>query len=128
VKLTAEATDTEARRELWVSFRGLLQSYLAAATIGTSVPPVILTNTEPGALQIAGLAHTVRLELEPDTGEGYWAVSKAPVSEAGSGAEPEILDEGAFRLHLNAQFDWTGKPGPLEMDAVAEALATLVLS
>jgi hypothetical protein len=120
-----EATDAEARRELWVSFRGLVQAYLAGGTIGSSVPPVLVTESGPGALQIAGLHHTIRLELRLDTGEGYWGVSKAPVSE---GQDAEILDEGAFRLHLNAQFDWTGKPGPLEMDAVAEALATLVLS
>ena len=119
-----EATDAEARRELWVSFRGLVQAYLAAATIGSAVPPVLVTETGPGALQIAGLQHTIRLELRPDTGEGYWAISKAPMTDA---TDAEILDEGAFRLHLNAQFDWTGKPEPLEMDAVAEALATLVL-
>ena len=128
MKLTAEATDAEARRELWISFRGLLQAYLAAATIGLAVPPVLLTETGSGALQIVGLVHTVRLEFRPDTGEGYWAVSTAPASGSSSNGEAEVLDDGAFRLHLNAQFDWTGKPGPLEMDSVAEALATLVLS
>ncbi len=120
-----EATDAEARRELWVSFRGLVQAYLAAATIGSAVPPVLVTETGRGKLQIAGLRHTVRLELRPDTGEGHWTVTRAPISASGSS---EVLDEGVFRFHLNAQFDWTGKPGPLEMDAVAEALATLVLS
>jgi hypothetical protein len=120
-----EATDAEARRELWVSFGRLVQAYLAAATIGSTVPPALVTETGPSALQIAGLQHTIRLELRPETGEGYWAVSKAPISQTD---DAEILDEGAFRLHLNAQFDWTGKPGPLEMDAVAEALATLVIS
>jgi hypothetical protein len=123
-----EATDTEARREVWVSFQSLLQAYLAAATIGTAIPPVLITKTANGAIQIAGLAHTVRLELRQDTGEGYWAVSKAPLTGLAPGDEPEILDEGAFHFHLNAQFDWTGKAGPLEMDAVAEALATLILS
>ena len=78
-----------------------------------------------GPLQIVGTTHTVHLEMEPETGEGYWAVYAASAA-ATSGSEP--LDEGQLRLHLDAQIEWSGKAGRLEMDQVAEALAMMVIS
>ncbi len=116
--MTADWTDKAAREELWTSFRSLLQAYLAAATGGTEVPQAMVLEPQPRQFQMVAAAHTVTLEMRPETGEGYWAVYKQAV----------LLDEGAFRLHLDARFEWSGKPGLLEMDAVAEALATLVLS
>ncbi len=114
--MTANAPDRVAREELWISFRALLQAYLAAGSLGGDVPKALLAEGDDQSLQIVGVARTVTLELKPESGEGYWAVF--------SGSS--LLDEGAFRLHLDAEFEWSGKPGRLAMDAVAEALATLV--
>ncbi len=116
--MTGNPTDKAAREELWISFRSLLQAYLAAGCLGAEVPQALVLEPEPRQLQIVGTAHTVKLEMRPETGEGYWAVYAGSV----------MLDEGALRLGLDAQFEWSGKAGRLEMDAVAEALATLVLS
>ena len=121
--MTDNATDEAARAELWLSFRSLLQVYLAAASAGEEVPQALLFDSGPTQLQIVGAAHTVKLELQPATGEGYWAVHEAGRSDASA-----PLDEGQFRLHLDAQFEWSGKPGRLEMDQVAEALAMMVMS
>ncbi len=116
--MTANPTDELARRELWTSFRSLLQAYLAAGSLGADIPQVALLEARPGELQIIGSARTVQLAFEPGTGEGYWAVF--------TGAS--MLDEGVFRLGLDSLLEWSGKAGRQEMDAVAEALVTLVLS
>jgi hypothetical protein len=127
VKLTAEATDTEVRSELWISFRALLQAYLAAGSLGVSGPPVLFTETSRFSLQIDGERQSMRLVFHPETGEGSWTISQAPNGSAPHGDEAGS-EQGVFTLHLDAQFDWSGKPGPLAMDAVAEAIATLALS
>ncbi len=116
--MTAKPTDRAARAELWTSFRSLLQAYLAAASLGMEVPQALLAEPQPLELQIVGARHTATLEVLLDTGEGYWAVFTGSA----------MLDEGPFRLGLDGMFEWSGKPGRLEMDAVAEALATLVLT
>ena len=115
-------TDEAAREELWVSFRSLLHAYLAGAAMGAVVPQALLHDLSHGKLQIVSTRHTVALELNTRTGEGYWAIFEQPETNS------SVLDEGAFRLHLDGQMEWSGKPGRLEMDAVAEALATLVIS
>ncbi len=122
MKLIGNATDTQARREIWISFRGLLQAYLAAGLAGSAVPQALIAEPKPDSLQIVGTARSVQLELEPATGQGYWVIHGKPEAEDGL-----TLNEGAFRLGLDAQFEWSGKPGRMEMDAVAEALAMLVL-
>jgi hypothetical protein len=114
-------TDKAAREELWVSFRSLLRAYLSAATLGTDVPEVLLHDLPQSKLQIVSTRHTVSLECNTHSGEGYWAIfGRVETEEA-------MLDEGAFRLHLDGRMEWSGKPGLLEMDALAEALAMLVL-
>ncbi len=115
-------TDEAAREELWVSFRSLLRAYLAAATLGTDVPEVLLHTLPRSEVQVVGPRHTVTLQFQTHSGEGYWAIAGQPETNS------SVLDEGAFRLHLDGQMEWSGKPGRLEMDAVAEALATLVIS
>ena len=131
----AEPTEQAAREELWISFRSLLQVYLAAGSIGGSpdVPQALVHERQPHQLHIIGLTHTVQLEWKPETGEGYWVIHEQPSTGATALDERTLgtagmLDEGAFRLHLDGEFDWSGKPGRLGMDAVAEALAVLVLS
>ncbi len=116
--MTGNSTDKAAREELWISFHSLLQAYLAAGCMGAEVPQALVLAPEPHQLQLVGTAHTAKLEIRPETGEGYWAVFTGAV----------MLDEGAFRLGLDALFEWSGKTGRLEMDAIAEALATLVLT
>lgn len=120
--MTANATDAAARREIWISFRSLLQAYLAAGAAGAEIPQVLLAEPEADMLQIVGAGRSVRLELTAATGQGYWVIHGKPEAEDGL-----PLSEGAFRLGLDAQFEWSGKPGRMEMDAVAEALAMLVL-
>lgn len=109
-----------------MSFRSLLRAYLAAASMGTEVPQVLLLEPDAGRLQIIGAARTVKLEFTAATGEGYWAIHGS-MPAMGESAGEGLLDEGAFRLHLDAEFDWSGKAGRLPMDQVAEALAMLAL-
>ena len=130
-----QPTEQAAREELWISFRSLLRVYLAAGSLGglPDVPQAALLEPKPDQLHLVGLTHTVQLEWKSETGEGYWVVHERPVEGATSLDENSLgtagmLDEGAFRLHLDGEFDWSGKPGRLGMDAVAEALAMLVLS
>ena len=111
------STDKAAREELWISFRALLQAYLAAGSLGAEVPQALVMAETPDKIQIVGSGNTVQLQLKPETGEGYWAVY----------GRSGLLDEGAFRLHLDAEFEWSGKPGRLGIDAVAEALVSLVM-
>ena len=117
MKLIANLSETAVREELWTSFRSLLQAYLAAATIGMDVPQAALLEAEAGELQLVGMERTVKLAFAARSGEGYWAVY--------TGAS--MLDEGAFRLGLDSLLEWSGKAQRQEMDAVAEALVTLVL-
>ena len=124
MKLIANATDTAARQELWLSFRSLLQAYLAAASMGEAVPRALVCDTGSGRVQLVGPVHTVELALEAATGEGYWVVHRAGTADSPEGTP---LDEGNFRLHLDAQFEWSGKAGLLAMDQIAEALAMLVV-
>ena len=112
----------------------MLQVYLAAGSLGglQDVPQALVLEPEHNQLHLVGLAHTVQLEWNPQTGEGYWVVHEQPADRAavldeGSLGTAGMLDEGAFRLGLDGEFDWSGKPGRLSMDAVAEALAALVL-
>ncbi len=110
------------RREIWISFRGLLQAYLAAGSAGSEIPQALLAEPGQDTLQIVGASRSVQLELTPATGQGYWVIHGKPEVENGL-----PLNEGAFRMGLDARFEWSGKPGHMEMDAVAEALAMLVL-
>ncbi len=105
------------REELWISFRSLLQAYLAAAGTGTDIPQAAVLEARAGELQLVGAERTVQLRFDAATGEGYWAVF--------TGAS--MLDEGAFRMGLDSLLEWSGKPERQEMDPVAEALVTLVL-
>ena len=118
MRLIVNPTDTQVREELWLSFRSLLQAYLAAGSLGMDVPQAALLEAEAGELQLVGAERTVKLVFEARTGEGYWAVYTGPT----------MLDEGAFRLGIDSLLEWSGKPQRQEMDAVAEALVTLVLS
>ncbi len=118
VKLTANPSETAVREELWTSFRSLLQAYLAAGSMGMDVPQVALLEAEAGELQLVGAQRTVKLAFAARSGEGYWAIYTGSA----------MLDEGAFRLGLDSLLEWSGKANRQEMDAVAEALVTLVLS
>ncbi len=122
--MTANLTDRQVREELWVSFRSLLGAYLAAASLGSEVPQALLLSPEAGKLQIVGVRNSLKLELDAENGVGYWSVHGAPVEEGTA----DLLDEGAFRLHLDATFDWSGKPDRLAIDQVAEALAIMAVS
>lgn len=80
----------------------------------------------PATLDLVGTMNTVRLALHFSTGEGYWAIFGSLDKDSHKGNEVP-LDEGQFRLGLDSLFTWSGKQGPLEMDAIAEALVMLVL-
>ena len=114
----AGPTDAQVRAELWLSFRSLLESYLAAGSLGADIPQAALLDARPDELQLVGPERTVQLRFAAASGEGYWAVF--------TGAS--MLDEGAFRLGLDSLLEWSGKRERQEMDAIAEALVTLVLS
>ncbi|RRA49646.1 hypothetical protein [Acidipila sp. EB88] len=126
-------TERATREELWLSFRSLLQAYLAAAGEGSDVPLALLHERSPLALQIVAAEHTVNLALDPETGQGTWSVYPAVAdTNERTAFDPDALaiplDEGSFRMHLDARFEWSGKTGLLEMDQVAEALAMMAVS
>ena len=123
--MTASAGQIAARRELWISFRSLLQAYLAAASLGQQVPQAMLIDSKKNELHLEGPRRTIKLDLQLRSGEGYWAVYDIGSHMAADG--DSLLDEGAFRLAMDGTFAWSGKSGKLEMDALAEALATLVM-
>lgn len=120
--------DEQALREIWSSFRSLLQAYLAAGSVAVEVAQALLVSGEstPGdptaTLHVVGAANTIKLVFEPVSGKGYWAVYGSPGKDA-----TVPLDEGQFRLAPDATFEWSGKQGRLELDAVAEALTMLAL-
>ncbi len=121
MKLTASIGEFAARQEMWVSFANLLRAYLAAACLGQEVPQAMLVEARRSELHLEGPRKTIKLDLQVRSGEGYWAIYDVKAADS-------LLDEGAFRLALDGTFSWSGKAGSLEMDALAEALATLVLS
>ena len=110
------------RRELWTSFTSLLRSYVAAAQVGIDPPLVLVAQPSDDLLELVAVTQVVKLTLVRGQAEGYWAIYRLP--ETGDDVP---LAEGAFRLGLDSLMEWTGLPGRQEMDAVAEALATLVL-
>lgn len=132
--MIVNASDAAVRRELWTSFRSLLQAYLAAGSVGVEVAQALVVagpeaaHSIPATLHVLGAANTVRLALDFYSGEGYWAVFGSARAREKSGGGNEIpLDEGQFRLGMDSLFEWSGKAGRLEMDAVAEALAMIAL-
>ena len=108
---------------MWLSFSNLLRAYLAAGSLGQEIPQAMLLEARRNELHLEGPRRTVKLDLQLRSGEGYWAIYDMKAVAADT-----PLDEGGFRLALDGTFSWSGKPGSLEMDALAEALATLVLS
>jgi hypothetical protein len=123
------------RRELWTSFRSLLQAYLAAGSMGAEVAQALVVAGSdqeavrgqiPATLDLVGITNTVRLAFHLSNGEGYWAVFGSADKNSQQGNEIP-LDEGQFRIGLDSLFTWSGKQGQLEMDAIAEALVMLVL-
>lgn len=128
--MSAQSSDEQALREIWSSFRSLLQVYLAAGSMGVEVAQALLVTGEslPGEdalnVHVVGAANTIKLAFAPGSGKGYWAVY-GRLGKSNDGAVP--LDEGQFRLALDATFEWSGKQGRLELDAVAEALTVVAL-
>jgi len=115
-------SEEAARRELWVSFASLVRSYLTAAQIGIDPPQVLVVQSGPDDLELLGSNRTIRLQLSAGQAEGYWAMYASPAPE-----DDSLLAEGAFRIGMDGMMDWTGLAGRQQMDAVAEALTTLIL-
>jgi hypothetical protein len=115
-------SEESARRELWTSFASLIRSYVAAAQIGVPDPSVLLVQPSEDDLELVSRQRTIRLHMSAGNAEGYWAM----YASAAAG-DDSLLAEGAFRIGMDGLLDWTGLPGRQEMDAVAEALATLAL-
>lgn len=123
--LAAEPTmisEEAARRELWISFGSLVRSYVAAAQVGLEVAEVLVLQANPDELEVVSSSRTIRIVLDAGQAEGYWVMHQAPALSPDT-----VLAEGAFRIGMDSLIDWTGLPGRQEMDAVAEALATLIL-
>ena len=108
-----------------MSFATLLRVYLAASSFDEEPPQAIVVEISPGTVHLEGLRRTVKLNMQIRTGEGYWGVYGAATEN--DPAADTLLNEGAFRLALDGTFTWSGKRGRVEMDAIAEALATLVM-
>ena len=116
-------SEEAARRELWVSFISLVRSYVAASQIGLESAQVLVLQADEHELEIVGRQRTIQVTLDPGRATGYWAMHRAPIA-----SDNTLLTEGAFRIGMDSKIEWTGLPGPQEMDAVAEALATLSLA
>jgi hypothetical protein len=122
VSRASETPSEEAvRRELWISFVSLIRSYVAAAQIGADLAEVLVAQSSEHELELVSKARTVRLTLDEGSAAGYW------VMHLGAAVDDTLLAEGAFRIGMDSLVEWTGLPGRQEMDAVAEALATLIL-
>ncbi len=119
---TAVISEEAARRELWISFGSLVRAYVAAAQIGSEPAEALVLQTRQDELELVSGKRTIRIMLEAGKAEGYWAMYQAPAA-----SDDTLLAEGAFRIGMDSLVEWTGLPGRQEMDAVAEALATLVL-
>ena len=115
-------SEEAARRELWISFASLLRAYVAAAQMGLEVAQVFVLQAHADELELVSSSRTIRIVLDAGKAEGYWVMHQAPALSPDT-----LLAEGAFRIGMDSLVEWTGLPGRQEMDAVAEALATLVL-
>ncbi len=118
----AMISDEAVRRELWVSFGSLVRSYVAAAQIGVEVAEVLVVQAHPDELEVVSSSRTIRIVLDAGHATGYWVMHQAPALSPDT-----VLAEGAFRIGMDSLVEWTGLPGRQEMDAVAEALANLIL-
>ncbi len=108
-------------REIWASFCSLVRSYVAGAQVGMNPPAVLAVQPNEDEVELVSNTRTIRLTLDAGHAEGYWVMHQAPASD------DTLLAEGAFRIGMDSLIEWTGLPGRQEMDAVAEALATLIL-
>lgn len=124
--MTASPGAIAARREIWASLAGLLRAYLAAVSLGGEPIPAMVVQVSDTEIHLEGVHRTIKLSMQLRTGDGYWAFYRAAAEGEDSG--DTMLEEGAFRLSLDSTFVWSGKRGKLEMDAVAEALVTMILS
>jgi hypothetical protein len=118
----AVISEEAVRRELWVSFGSLVRSYVAAAQVGLEPPQVLVVQASEDELELVSSHCSVRLAFAAGKDEGYWVMHQAAVA-----SDDTLLAEGAFRIGMDGLVEWTGLPGRQEMDAVAEALATLIL-
>ena len=108
--------------ELWTSFVGLLRSYLAGAEAYAPAgqPRAQLTASAEGEVIVVTSTRYLVLEANLLDGNGYWSLYEgAPDPEA-------MLGDGIFRLTLDSLMEWTGIPGKVEMEQVAEALTTMI--
>ena len=121
--MTASLGEIAARQEMWISFATLLRAYLAAASLGQEVPQAMLVEPRKNELHLEGPRRTIKLDLQMRSGEGYWAIYDLARATNGE----SLLGGGACGLAMDGRFAWSDKAGALEMDALAEALATLVL-
>jgi hypothetical protein len=109
--------------ELWTSFVSLLRSYLAGAEAYApqNQPRAQVTASPEGEVIVVTPARYLVLEANLADGNGYWALyDGSPDPEA-------MLGDGIFRLSADSLMEWTGIPGKVEMEQVAEALTTMVL-
>ena len=111
-----------ARRELWISFGSLIRAYVAGAQAGLEPPQVLVSQAGEDDLELVSSRRSIRLHLDPGEEAGYWVMYQAP-----DASDNTLLGEGAFRIGMDSLVEWTGLPGRQEMDAVAEALATLIV-
>jgi hypothetical protein len=119
---TAVINEEAVRRELWISFGSLMRSYVAAAQVGIDPPQLMVMQASEDELELVASHRSMRLAFAAGKDEGYWVMHQAAVA-----SDDTLLAEGAFRIGMDSLVEWTGLPGRQEMDAVAEAVTTLIL-
>ncbi len=118
----AVISEEAVRLELWISFGTLVRSYVAAAQVGQEVAQALVLQAQPDELEVVSGSRTMRIVRDAGQCAGYWVMHQGPALSPDT-----VLAEGAFRIGMDSLVEWTGLPGRQEMDAVAEALATLIL-
>ncbi len=120
---TGSAPEARVLAELWTSFASLLRSYLAGAELYAPAERAraqVTTSPEGEVIVVTPTRYLV-LEANLADGNGYWSLYEgAPNPEA-------MLGDGIFRLSLDGAMEWTGIPGKVAMEQVAEALTTMIL-
>lgn len=65
--------------ELWISFMSLLRSHLGALQTTGKLAQAVFSSATPQGLEVADLARTLRLSMQPLSGEGAWSLTRIGV-------------------------------------------------
>jgi hypothetical protein len=98
--------------ELWISFASLLRSYVAAASLNSAAE--VKVDADEGSIRIATGGATLAMQLDPQSGAGYWELR---------GCSPAL--QGRFILLHDGRIALDGKMLDLDHAAIDFAAALM---